>query len=56
VPALALFHFRQPEIAARPLALAGLRRQIYLVRRRDRGLSLAAQGLYEEVMARRPPA
>jgi hypothetical protein len=32
----------------------GLTCRIYLVRRRDRGLSVAAQGFYDWVMARRP--
>lgn len=54
VPALSLFHFQQGEIATRPLPWEGLTRRIYLVRRRDRGLSLAAQSLYELAMARRP--
>jgi len=50
VPALALFHFDQPGLATRALALPGLHRQIYLIRRRDRSLSLAAQALYGLVM------
>ena len=54
VPALALFHFQQPEIATRPVHLPGLARRIYLVRRRDRSLSLAAQALHVLVLAHRP--
>jgi len=54
VPALTLFHFDQPGIVTRPLALPGLLRQIYLVRRRDRSLSVAAQALYALVMSQRP--
>jgi DNA-binding transcriptional LysR family regulator len=54
VPSLALFHFRDPRLLTRPLAWRGLTRRIYLVRRRDRGLSLAAQSLYERVMAGKP--
>lgn len=54
VPALTLFHFDQPGLVTRPLALPGLLRQIYLVRRRDRSLSVAAQALYTLVMAQRP--
>lgn len=54
VPWLALFHFRQPGLVTRKLAWPGLHRQLYLVRPRDRGLSVAAQGLYEWVMANRP--
>jgi hypothetical protein len=33
----------------RPLAWKGLTRKLYLVRRRDRGLSQAAQAFYELV-------
>ncbi|TDP71761.1 DNA-binding transcriptional LysR family regulator [Roseateles toxinivorans] len=54
VPALSLFHFQHAQIATRALPWEGLKRRIYLVRRRDRGLSLAAQSLYELAMARRP--
>ena len=54
VPALTLFHFRQPEIATRPVRLPGLTRRIYLVRRRDRSLSVAAQALHDLVLAHRP--
>lgn len=54
VPALALYQFRAPELAIRPVHWPGLTRRIYLVRRRDRSLSAAAQGLYDWVMARRP--
>ncbi|HEX6704254.1 MAG TPA: LysR family transcriptional regulator [Albitalea sp.] len=54
VPALTLFHFRSDDIVTRPLQGKGLKRQIFVVRRRDRALSTAAQALYEWVMARRP--
>ena len=55
VPALALYPFRGAGTgAAARLSWAGLKRRIYLVRRRDRGLSVAAQGFYDWVMARRP--
>jgi len=54
VPALALYQFRHPGLAIRPLHWAGLKRRIYLVRRRDRSLSAAAQGFYEWVMLNRP--
>ena len=54
VPALTLFHFKQPGLVTRPLELPGLTRQIYLVRRRDRTLSAAAQALYAQVMHLRP--
>ena len=54
VPALTLFHFSQPGLVTRPLQAAGLTRRIFLIRRRDRSLSSAAQALYELVMRRRP--
>ena len=54
VPSLTLFHFQQPEMATRPLSWPGLTRQIYLVRRRDRALSLAAQSLHDWMLQRRP--
>lgn len=54
VPALTLYQFRSPDLAIRPIRWPGLTRRIYLVRRRDRGLSAAAQGLYDWVMERRP--
>ncbi len=54
VPALTLYQFRSPELAIRPIRWAGLSRRIYLVRRRDRSFSAAAQGLYDWVMERRP--
>jgi len=53
VPELALFHFEQAELVTRVLAWKGLVRKLYLVRRRDRGLSVAAQALYEVVQAKR---
>lgn len=55
VPALTLFHFEHPELVTRPVVDApGLRRQIYSIRRRDRSLSIAAQALFDELMAQRP--
>ncbi len=54
VPALTLYQFRAPGLLTRAIRWPGLTRRIYLVRRRDRGLSVAAQGFYEWVMARRP--
>jgi DNA-binding transcriptional LysR family regulator len=54
IPALALFHFRHPEIHTRPLSLPGLERRIYLVRRRDRTLSVAAQRLHDMALEMRP--
>lgn len=54
VPALALYQFRGGGLVVRPLRWPGLTRHIYLVRRRDRGFSVAAQGLYDWIMQRRP--
>ena len=54
VPALALFHFKHPEIVTRPVRLPGLTRRIYLVRRRDHSLSIAAQALHDFVLKNRP--
>ncbi len=56
VPALTLYQFRSPELAIRPLRWRGLVRRIYLVRSRDRQLSIAAQAFYQWVVARRPLA
>lgn len=55
VPSLTLFHFGHAELATRALQPA-LQRDIWVVRPRDRSLSLAAQALYEFVLARRPRA
>lgn len=54
VPALTLFHFDRPGLATRPLSLPGMDRQIYLVRRRGRSLSVAAQALYRLMRRMRP--
>lgn len=54
VPTLTLFHFNQPDIVTRALSLPGLTRQIYLVRRRDRSLSVAAQAVHDLMIQRRP--
>ena len=54
VPTLTLFHFDHPELVTRPVAGPHLRREIFLVRRSDRGLSIAAQALLEVVLKRRP--
>jgi len=56
VPSLTLFHFDHPDLRARPVVSTGLKRQVFLVRRADRALSSAAQGLYELLMANRPRA
>lgn len=54
VPTLTLFHFEHKDLRARPVVSPGLKRQVFLVRRSDRSLSSAAQGLYELLMAHRP--
>lgn len=54
VPALSLYQFRSPDLALRPLNWPGLARQLFVVRRRDRGLSLAAQALLDCLLAHRP--
>lgn len=54
IPALTLFHFQQDELVTRALHWPALRRQIYLVRRRDRSLSVAAQAMYDTLMENRP--
>ena len=54
VPAMTLFHFNVPGIATKPLALAGLRRCIYMVTRRGRSLSAAASSLQSLMLSSRP--
>lgn len=54
VPALTLYQFRSPQLIVKPLKWPGLTRQIYLVRKRDRSFSAAAESFYEWAMARRP--
>ena len=56
VPSLTLFYFDDRRVVTRALAWPGLTRHLYLVRRRDRGLSVAAQTLYDLVLARKPVA
>lgn len=54
VPGLSLFHFERTGVAVRRLDLPGLRRNLYVIRPRDRSLSLAAQSLFEMMQAQRP--
>jgi DNA-binding transcriptional LysR family regulator len=54
VPSLTLFHFEHPDLVSRPVRAAGLTREVFLVRRSDRGLSLAAQALCSLLMKHRP--
>lgn len=52
VPTLTLYQFRRETLAIRPIPLPQLTRRIYLVRRRDGSLSVAAQTLHDLVVAR----
>lgn len=54
VPALTLYQFQSHSLVIRPLKWAGLKRNIYLIRRRDKSLSMAAQRFYEWAMEHRP--
>lgn len=54
VPTLTLFHFDHPDLVTRALDAPGLVRQVFVVRRNDRGLSTAAQALYEWLLKHRP--
>ncbi|HSV82002.1 MAG TPA: LysR substrate-binding domain-containing protein [Ramlibacter sp.] len=54
VPALTLFHFAHPELATRPLNAPNLKRELFVIRRRDRSLSIAAQALLEFLLERKP--
>ena len=51
VPAMTLFHFQRPGLVIRPLAGRALTRPLYLVRRKGRSLSVAAQGLHDLLIA-----
>lgn len=53
VPAMTLFHFERPGLAIRPLSGKVPARGLYLVRRRGRSLSVAAQTLYDMLSAHR---
>jgi DNA-binding transcriptional LysR family regulator len=56
VPGLTLYQFEGPELETRPIRWPGLVRKIYLVRRRDRGFSIAAQALYDWLQSNPPGA
>ncbi len=56
VPGLTLYQFNGPELETRPIRWPGLVRKIYLVRRRDRGFSIAAQALCDWLKASPPGA
>ncbi|MDR3064963.1 MULTISPECIES: LysR family transcriptional regulator [Comamonas] len=53
-PALSLFHFNKPGLVTRQLPIPDMDRQIYMVRKRERSLSLAAQALYQLMQDMRP--
>jgi DNA-binding transcriptional LysR family regulator len=54
VPALTLYQFADPRLVVRPLQWPGLKRHIYLVRRRDQSLSIAAKALHDWLVAHAP--
>lgn len=56
VPALTLFEFERGSLVNRPVAIPGLSRTLYLVRRADRSLSLPAKALYDLMLRRKPRA
>ncbi|HCW16651.1 MAG TPA: LysR family transcriptional regulator [Achromobacter sp.] len=53
VPAMTLFHFRSDDLRVVPLAGRALTRPLYLVQRKGRTLSVAAQALYALLIAHR---
>ncbi len=54
VPALALYQFKSPQLVTRPIRWKGLTRHIYLIQRRERSLSLAAQAFKAWLLDHRP--
>ncbi|KQM80241.1 LysR family transcriptional regulator [Xylophilus sp. Leaf220] len=52
VPTLTLYQFRRETLVTRPIPLPQLTRRIFLVRRREGSLSVAAQTLHDLVVAR----
>lgn len=54
VPTLTLFHFGHAGLATRPLRAPGLLREIFVIRRSERSLSIAAQAMLEFLMSRKP--
>lgn len=52
VPALTLFHFERKSLVTRPLSIANLTRKIYVVRRQEGSLSVAAQALHDLIVRR----
>ena len=54
VPALSLYQFKASGLETRPIRWPGLTRKIYVVRRRGRSFSVAAQSMYEWMKANPP--
>jgi DNA-binding transcriptional LysR family regulator len=54
VPTLTLFHFEHRDLMTLPLRAPGFRREIFVIRPRDRSLSAAASALLEWLLARKP--
>ena len=52
VPELTLFHFKRKSLVTRPLAIANLTRKIYVVRKQEGSLSVAAQALHDLIVRR----
>ena len=50
VPELTLFHFEHKSLMTRSLAIPNLTRRIYVVRRHERSLSVAAQALHDLIV------
>jgi len=55
VPALTLFHFDSPDLSAQLIETPGLVREVFVIRRRDRSMSIGAQALLDFMLHRRPP-
>lgn len=54
VPALTLFQFERPGIVLQPLQLAGLTRELVILRRRQQSLSANAQALHDLMVRSKP--
>lgn len=52
VPALTLFHFDRQSLVTRPMPIPHLTRKIYVVRRQQGSLSVAAQALHDLIVLR----
>jgi DNA-binding transcriptional LysR family regulator len=56
VPELTLFQFRHMNLVAIPIEANGIVRPIYIVKQKDRNLSIAAQGIFDLIEAQFRPA